>query len=90
MTNFQIAEPNRVAVILQEQIREGERVRRYVLEAQVEGSWKEICEGASIGHKRIQRFDPVTTDHVRLRILDSAAEPLIRRLALFDTAGSQP
>jgi alpha-L-fucosidase len=78
------------AVILQERITEGERVRRYVLEAQVDRNWKEICSGASIGHKRIQRFDPVTTDHVRLRVLDSAAEPLIRRLAVFDTARSRP
>jgi alpha-L-fucosidase len=79
--------PRRIdAVIVQEQITEGERVRSYVLEVWADGAWREICRGESIGHKRIQRFDPVTTDRVRLRVLDSAAEPLIRRLAVFDTA----
>jgi alpha-L-fucosidase len=83
--------PRRIdAVILQERIAEGERVRRYVVEAQVSGAWKEICSGQSIGHKRIQRFQPATTDRVRLRVLDSAGEPQIRRFALFDTGLGAP
>jgi alpha-L-fucosidase len=72
--------------ISMENIAQGERVREYVLEALVDGQWTELARGTAIGHKKIDRFLPVTTDKVRLRVLRSAAEPLIRRLAVFGGA----
>ena len=45
-------------VILMEQISEGERVRKYIVEGLVNDQWQELCKGSSIGHKRIQRFAP--------------------------------
>jgi len=73
-------------VVLMEDIREGERVRGWVVEGLVDGAWKELCKGAVIGHKRIVRFEPVVVSKVRLRCLDSAAEPIIRKFAGYDTA----
>ena len=70
--------------ILMEDIREGERVRQYVLEAQVDGQWRQIVQGVSIGHKKIDLFHPVEAAKVRLRVTRSAAEPIIRRLAVFN------
>jgi alpha-L-fucosidase len=70
-------------VITMEEIREGERVRQYVVEAQVDGRWKEVCRGTAIGHKKIDQFKPVETSRLRLRIEKSAAEPIIRRFAAF-------
>jgi alpha-L-fucosidase len=74
-------------IITMEQIAEGERVREYVIEALVDGAWREVCRGSAIGHKKIDRCDAVETTKVRLRVTQSAAGPLIRRLAVFFVGG---
>jgi alpha-L-fucosidase len=71
-------------IVLQEDIREGERVREYVLEAARGKTWQRVAAGTCIGHKRIHRLDePFTTTQVRLRIGRSNAMPLISRLAIY-------
>lgn len=69
--------------ILMEQITEGQRIRQYVLEGLVGERWRELAQGQSIGHKRIERFQPAEVTKVRLRVIEGAAEPMIRRLAVF-------
>jgi alpha-L-fucosidase len=75
-------------VITMEDIRHGERVREYVVESLDGETWKPICQGTAIGHKKIDRFVPVTVSHVRLRVLSAVGEPLIRSLAVYDTTAS--
>ncbi|AYB46256.1 alpha-L-fucosidase [Paenibacillus lautus] len=70
-------------VIIMEDIAHGERVREYVLEAYSQGEWKELVRGSAIGHKKIDRFDTVETDQLRVRILSSVEQPLIRNLAAY-------
>jgi alpha-L-fucosidase len=70
-------------VVIMEQISEGERVREYVVEGLASDGWKELCRGVSIGHKRIDRCEPLEVSRVRLRCLRSVAKPLIRQLAVF-------
>lgn len=70
-------------VIVMEDIREGERIREYVIEGRTAGGWVELGRGESVGHKRIQRFETATVGAVRLRVLRSAAKPLIRKLAVY-------
>jgi alpha-L-fucosidase len=70
-------------VIIQEDIRYGEPVRRYTVEARVGNGWKTVCEGESIGHKRIQSFDAVECSRVRLIIDSSTAVPRIKNLAVY-------
>ncbi len=74
------------AILMEDIARGGERVRDYVFEGEVDGQWRELARGTAIGHKKIDRFSPVTAGAVRLRVLESADEPLIRRLAIFDTS----
>lgn len=69
--------------IIMEDIAHGERVREYVLEAFSHGEWKELVRGSAIGHKKIDRFDTVETDQLRVRILSSVEQPLIRNLAAY-------
>jgi alpha-L-fucosidase len=71
-------------VIIQEDIKFGESVRKYVVEARTGGSWKTVCEGESIGHKRIQYFDDVECTSIRLTIQESIAEPRIKNLAVYN------
>ena len=74
-------------VSIMEEIALGEWVRQYTVEGQVPGgTWAALCEGISIGHKRIQQFDPVEVARVRLRVTQSVATPRIRQLAVYDTA----
>lgn len=70
-------------VIIMEDIAHGERVREYVLEAYSQGEWKELVRGSAIGHKKIDRFDTIETDQLRVRILSSVEQPLIRNLAAY-------
>ena len=69
-------------VMLMEDIRQGERVRQYVVEGLVPGNrWQQLCEGISIGHKRIQQFDAIEVSKLRFRVTESVAEPSIRSFA---------
>lgn len=83
-----LPQPTRIDhVIIMEDIAHGERVRVYIVEGLVSGDrWQVLCEGASIGHKRIQRFDGTEVAKVRLRVAESAAEPMIRSFAIYNTA----
>lgn len=70
-------------VVLMEAIREGERVREYVVEGLVDGRWRELSRGTAIGHKKIDRFEPVAATRLRCRCLKSVARPHIRRMAAY-------
>jgi len=71
-------------VIIQEDIAQGERVREYALELRSpSGQWIEVCRRQSIGHKRIEQFEPRAATAARLSISQSRGEPIIRRLAVL-------
>ena len=71
-------------VSIMEDLRQGQRVRRYAVDGRVNGQWRELCAGESIGHKRIQQFDRATVDAVRLRVTESVGEPILRQLAVYN------
>ena len=71
-------------VIIKENIAEGERVRAYVLQGLVGGTWLDLAHGTCIGHKRIERFRRVRLSQIRLRCLASVAPPSIASLAAYD------
>ena len=60
----------------------------YVLEGKVGETWQKIGGGTCVGHKRIERITPVEVSAVRLNVLKSAATPLIRKLAVYNTQAS--
>jgi alpha-L-fucosidase len=74
------------AVVTQERIEEGERVRRYSIEGLVDGEWVELARGTAIGHEKIDRFPLTEVEAVRFTVLESVGEPRLRRLALHDTS----
>ena len=61
----------------------GEPIRKYTVEARVGGEWKRVCEGESIGHKRIQYFDDVDCTKIRLSIEESTTESQIKNFAIY-------
>ena len=70
-------------VVLQENIRLGERIRKYRLEALVGNKWVEIAKGESIGHKRIQTFNSIKSTALRMVIEEAVAEPIISKFTAY-------
>ncbi len=67
---------NRFAI--QEAVRlRGERIEAHALDVWTDGAWKEVARATNVGYKRILRFAPVTTDRLRLRVLQTRATPAI-------------
>jgi alpha-L-fucosidase len=74
-------------LLLQEDIRQGQRVEKWMLEAQGEGGeWRQVTDGTTIGYKRLLRFGPVTARRVRLRVLSSRLNPVIEKVGLYKMA----
>lgn len=71
-------------VVMQENIRFGERICEYEVEGYVNGKWKKLCSGESVGHKRIQEFRNVTCSKLRLNIKESDSEPQIRNFSALN------
>lgn len=76
---------DRVAV--REDIRHGQRVERFAVEARVDGVWQRIAEGTTIGHERILPLPAaVTASAVRVKVLESRAKPYLGATTLHLTA----
>jgi alpha-L-fucosidase len=70
-------------IVIQENIKEGERVRNYSVQIYQNGKWATVCEGLCIGHKRIQRFEAVLTNKIRLVIQEATASPQIKKFSVY-------
>ena len=62
---------------------EGQQVQKYSIDAWQNGGWRTLATSYAIGHKKIDRFPPVTAARVRLRILASAGTARIREFQLL-------
>ena len=69
-----------------EWLNDGQHVQKYAIEvwSETDKTWKRIAEGQAIGHKKIDKFPPVTASRIRLNILSSTAEAHIREFQLYD------
>lgn len=70
-------------LMLQENITEGQRIERFVLECRTGNGWQTVAEGTTVGYKRILRFDPVETDQVRITIKQSRDLPQIAEMGFY-------
>lgn len=73
-------------IVIREVIESGERIREYQVEGMVNGQWKNLCMGQSVGHKRIEQIKEVNCTALRLKISKSTAEPMIREFSVFGPA----
>lgn len=68
----------------QETIALGQRVRAWKLEAQSsDGTWLPVTAGTTIGYKRITRFAPCKTQHIRFYLDNCFASPVLTSFSLF-------
>lgn len=59
----------------------GERVEEHVVEAWIDGRWKEVAHATNIGYKRILRFPDITTDKIRVRFLKTRMDAAISKIS---------
>lgn len=72
-------------VMLQENIRVGQRIESFTIQAMIDGEWKAIAEGTTVGYKRLLRFPEVTTDRVRINITGSRTSPTVSTIGLYNS-----
>ncbi|GLR16228.1 alpha-L-fucosidase [Portibacter lacus] len=70
-------------VVLQEQIRLGQRIKTFNIEANINGQWDIIANGTTVGYKRIFKFDPIQTKSLRINITDARACPTISNIEVY-------
>lgn len=68
---------------IRENIKLGHRVNKWALDVMQAGAWKEYAQGEVIGSCRLIRGQRVTTNKIRLRIIDADACPCIGELGLY-------
>ncbi len=69
-------------LMLQEAIAtHSERVEQHAVDAWIDNQWKEIAAATNIGYKRILRFPEVTTNKIRIRVLESRLDPAISHIS---------
>ena len=77
--------------LAEEDIVQGQRVRKFSLEAEVDGKWQPLKDAlvdegdglTTIGHRRIICFPTVKATKLRFTILDSKCEPIIKKLGVY-------
>lgn len=77
-------------VIAMEDYKQGERIRKYKIEGLINNEWQELIQGVSVGRKKIDYFDEVEVESIRLSVIESAAQPLIRSLSAFYVSDFTP
>jgi alpha-L-fucosidase len=70
-------------ILLQEDIRLGQRVKSFSIEVNQGAIWRKIAEETTIGYKRILKLDPIEADKVRIIVTDSKACPVISNIAVY-------
>ena len=71
------------AIVIAEDIRQGERVRSYKVEGKVNGKWKTLATGSGIGHKRSEEIEPIEVSALRLQIGESLDLPVIAGFSVY-------
>jgi alpha-L-fucosidase len=71
-------------IVVKEHIPMSQRVETYVMEVKLtDGTWKEVAKGTTVGYKKIEKFDAVKTDEVRIRITDSRVCPVLSFIGIY-------
>lgn len=70
-------------IVLKENIKCSQRIEAYTIEAWQDGEYRTVYEGTVIGYKRIVPIDRLTTDKIRIHILDSRVAPTLSFIGVY-------
>lgn len=76
-------------VIIEEDYRQGHRIRAYKVEAKINKKWQTIITGTSVGRKKIDPFETILATSLRLTITKHINTPLIRSFKIYHVAAYQ-
>jgi alpha-L-fucosidase len=74
-------------ILLQEYIKLGQRVQEFKVEGFIDGEWKQLLEGTTIGHKVIRKFPVTKASKIKVTISKSKACPVISNIELYRAPG---
>ena len=81
---FEVEEGSLVnTILLQEDITQGQRVESFVVEGKINGEWRELGTGTTIGYKRLLRFDECRPERLRITITATRATANIQSIGLY-------
>jgi alpha-L-fucosidase len=72
-------------IVMMEDIRHGQIVRQYAVDGLVDGEWRKLLDGSSIGYKRIDVIDTMRVTGLRLRVTAAVDQPVIRSFAAYES-----
>lgn len=71
-------------VILQEELNKGQRVIAYIIEGYNLDKWTKLYEGSSVGNKKIDNFNTIKVEKIRVRFLKFKSLPQIKKFAVYN------
>jgi len=81
---FEFENPTEVnRILLQEYIPLGQRVKNFIVSAEVNGEWQEIDGQTTIGYKRILRFDTVEATKIKVQLMDAKGSIAISNIEMY-------
>jgi alpha-L-fucosidase len=77
-------------VLLQEPIHLGQRIAAFsVLARVVDGGWREVARGTTVGFKRLLRFETVQADAVQVIITEARGTPALSEVGLYTASAGE-
>ncbi len=73
-------------VVLQEDIAKGQRVEEFEVEGLVDGQWKSLGKGTTVGYKRILRIPETNATQLRVKLLSTRLKANINNVAAYYAA----
>ena len=73
-------------VRLEEAIEDGQHIANHRVDAWLDGAWRTVSWGTTIGNTRLARFAPCTASRIRVAIEFAYDTPRLRRVALYRTS----
>ena len=74
-------------ILIQEYIKLGQRVQKFGVDAFINGQWKHLIDGTTIGYKIIRKFPLEKATKIKVSIGKSKACPCISSIELFRAPG---
>jgi alpha-L-fucosidase len=71
-------------LVLQEFIPEGQKVKAFHVQYEVDGDWRLLVRGTTVGYKRILKFLPVKAKKFLIVFDDALAPPMISTISFFN------
>ncbi|MER7247578.1 alpha-L-fucosidase [Kribbella sp. NPDC000426] len=70
---------------VRENIENGQQVESFAVDALIDGSWTQVAEGTTVGHRRLLPLqEPITPTDVRVRVLAARADVSVELAVHYD------